>query len=532
MATPIKTPAQVNQLLRNALVQSVNIGQTDINKKVDPTIRNSFIKALIDSLTAGIDDNNRNIVKVEKELFPATATEAGFLIDWGILFGINRNSAASAIGNVLFSGNVGATIPAGTLIQRANGLQYEVKTQAAISQITVNVESITRSGNIATLTTVSNHNLASNFVIDSVQGANETEYNVTNATVSVTGLKTITYEISGAPATPATGTITLTFTRAFTNIEATTQGSNTNSEEGAQLNLVTPIPNVDDTAIVTFEGLFGGLDLEDIESLRSRTQERTSNLVNVFAKKGLEIFIKEVVDGVTRVFVQDSFEPNKSIQLDSLSSDVDGLAIANVTPPIADFINGSPINITGANETDLNVTKREAIQKLNGDIVYSLDIESAIVGTGTIELSYSTVPAGRVVIYFVRDNDINIIPSGQQVNDVKNAIIDPDNEVKPANTPDSYVIVRAPFAVPIDVTFTALNPNTDDMQNAITSSLDSFFRNDTSVGIDVNLDEIRNVIFATTDSGGNSPEFILSSPSNDTIIDDGQLATLGTITYP
>jgi uncharacterized phage protein gp47/JayE len=532
MALDLKTPAQVNQLLRNALVQSINVGQTDINKKIDPTIRNSFIKGLVDSLTAGIDDNNRNIRKTEQELFPATATEQGFLIDWGVLFDINQNSAAAAIGNILFSGTAGGVIPAGTLLQRANGIQYATQTETTIGQVTINVDSITRSGSTVTVTTASNHNLASNFVIDSIQGANETDYNVVDATITVTGLNTLTYEISTTPATPATGAITLTYTGALTNIKATTQGADTNSEEGAQLNLVTPLANVDDTAIVTFEGLFGGLDLEDIESLRSRINERTANLVNVFAKKGLEIFIKENVDGVTRVFVQDSFAPTKSVELDSLSSDADGVATANVTPAITDFINGSPISITGANEIDLNVTKKIAIQKINGDIIFNLDIESAFVGTGTIDISYSTVPAGRVVIYFVRDGDINIIPSGQQVQDVKNAIIDPDNEVKPANTPDSFVIVKAPTGVSVDVTFSGLNPNSEDMQSAITQSLDSYFRNDTSVGKNIGLNELENVIFATTDSAGNSPQFTLSSPAADIVIDDGEIATLGTITYP
>lgn len=532
MALDLKTPAQLNQLLRNALVQSVNTGQTNPSKKIDPTLRNSEIRGLVDSLTAGFDNNNRSIRKTELELFPKTASEQGFLIDWGVLFGINRNSAAASIGNVLFGGNAGAIVPVGTLLQRANGIQYAVQTQATIGQITINIDSITRSGSTATVTTSSNHNLASNFVIDSVQGANETDYNVTDAIITVTGLDTLTYEVEGTPATPATGTITLTYTGALTNIEATAQGADTNAEEGAQLNLVTPIANVDDTAIVTFEGLFGGLDLEDIENLRSRINERTANLVNVFAKKGLEIFIKENVDGVTRVFVQDSFAPTKSVELDTLSSDADGLATANVTPAIADFINGSPISITGANEFQLNVNKKTAIQKLNNDIIFNLDAESAIVGTGTLEILYSTVPAGRVVIYFVRDGDINIIPSGQQVQDVKDAIINPDNEVKPANTPDSFVIVRAPVEIPIDVTFSGLSPNSDDMQGAITESLNAYFRNDTSVGKSISLNELKNIIFATTDSGGNSPQFTLSSPAADIVIDDGEIATLGTITYP
>ncbi len=532
MAIALKNPLEINQLIRNSLIQSINTGQTDLSKNIDPSIRNSYMKGFVDSLTAGFDDNNRNIRKTEKELFPATATEQGFLLDWGVLFGINRNSSAAAIGNVLFSGTAGGVIPEGALLQRANGIQYEVQTQATISQQTINVSSVTRSGTTAILTTVENHNLASNFTIDSVQGADQIGYNVSDVQITVTGLKELTYEVSGSPTSPATGTITLTYTGAVSDVVSTTLSADSNADEGVQLALVSPIANVDDIVITTFEGLFGGLDIEDIEVLRARITERTANLVNVFAKKGLEAFITENIDGVTRVFIQDSFAPTKSANLSSLDSDADGLAIASPASAINDFIDGSFISIGGANESDLNVVSKAAFQKINGDIAFSLDVESATSGTGSIQIFYSTVPAGRVVIYFVRDNDTNIIPSGQQVQDVKDAIIDPDNEVKPANTPDEYVIVKAPVAVPVTVTFSSLIPNTEDMQSAITNSLTAFFRNDTSVGDSITQAEFDNIIFATTDSSGNTPDFSLTLPSGGISIDDGEIATLGTITYP
>lgn len=532
MALSIKTIQQIAAFIADSLIQAVNNNEPDTTKHIDPSIRNSLIRGLVLALTAGIDDNNRNIRKTEKEIFPGTATEQGLLIDWGVLFGVNRNQPFKATGKIIFSGTVGGIIPISTPLQRANSVQYITLSQTTIAAQTINVLSITRSGSTATLKTVDDHNLATGFVIDSIQGADQTEYNVTTATIAVIDNRTLTYTVSGTPVSPATGTITLTYTGASVDIEAVEEGADGNADSGTQLTLISPIVDVDNTSLVTSDGLVGGLDIEIIEALRARIQERTANLVNVFAAKGLEAFIKEEIDGATRVFVQDSFAPTKTVALTSLTTDSAGVATADPTLPITDFINGSFITITGANESDLNVINKAAFQRVDGKITFSIDIASSITGTGSISISYSTVPAGRVVIYPLFDNQVNIIPSGQQVNDVKDAIIDPNNEVKPANTPDEFVIVKSAIAVPVTITFSSLSPNTTDMRSAISANLDGFFRNDTVLGQDISLEQVNNIIFTTTDSNGNTPTFDLSLPSGDTAIDDGEIGTLGTITYP
>lgn len=69
------------------------------------------------------------------------------------------------------------------------------------------VTSITRSGTTATATTSGNHGFTTNDVV-TIQGAVQSEYNGAR-TITVTGLTTFTYELAGAPTTPATGTITV-----------------------------------------------------------------------------------------------------------------------------------------------------------------------------------------------------------------------------------------------------------------------------------------------------------------------------------
>jgi hypothetical protein len=77
---------------------------------------------------------------------------------------------------------------------------------------------ITSSGGTATVAHTG-HGLANNDWVW-IQGANELEYNGTRQ-ITVTGVDSYTYIISGGPASPATGTITST----FVIINAATNGS-------------------------------------------------------------------------------------------------------------------------------------------------------------------------------------------------------------------------------------------------------------------------------------------------------------------
>lgn len=71
------------------------------------------------------------------------------------------------------------------------------------------VSSITRSGTTATVTTASNHGYSSGDLVH-IAGANEGDYNG-EFEITVTANDTFTYEVTGSPSTPATGTITADF---------------------------------------------------------------------------------------------------------------------------------------------------------------------------------------------------------------------------------------------------------------------------------------------------------------------------------
>lgn len=439
--------SQIQQRIANSFILAVNAGQMDSSKHIDPNIRNSFALGLVNSTAAGFDENNDNIKEVLKQLFPQTAT-GEYLELWASFFGINRKDAVQAEGYLVFTGVAGTSIPISTAVQKADGFQYETQALGTISNQTVSISSITRSGSTATVTTSSDHNLATGISV-TIAGASQSEYNIT-ATITVISNTQFTYTVSGSPTTPATGSPTASFTTAYVAIKAVEYGDEGNSAGGSQLSLVSPIVDVDNTCYLPYDGTSLGLDIETDEELRTRLLERTSNFTAPFTASGLPVFIKENIAGVTRAWVQTA-----------------------------------------------------------------------------------TPSAGYVTIYFTRDNDANIIPTSAQVNAVKSAIIDEDAGIKPANTPDSYVIVAAPTAVPINITFSSLSPNTTAMKTAITQTLTDYFKSaSVNVGGDILLNEINALIYSVIDEDGNSPVFVLSSPSGDTSISDSQLATLGTITYP
>ena len=78
--------SQIQQRIANALVLSINAGQLDNSKQIDPNIRNSFVFGLTNSMAAGFDENNDNIKEVLKQLFPQTAT-GNYLELWASFFG-------------------------------------------------------------------------------------------------------------------------------------------------------------------------------------------------------------------------------------------------------------------------------------------------------------------------------------------------------------------------------------------------------------------------------------------------------------
>jgi phage tail sheath gpL-like len=70
------------------------------------------------------------------------------------------------------------------------------------------ITSITQVAGVATVTCAADHNLASGFKV-TVSGANETEYNLSESVITVTGTTTFTYLVDSGATSPATGTFVI-----------------------------------------------------------------------------------------------------------------------------------------------------------------------------------------------------------------------------------------------------------------------------------------------------------------------------------
>ncbi len=152
-----------------------------------------------------------------------------------------------------------------------------------------------------------------------------------------------------------------------------------------------------------------------------------------------------------------------------------------------------------------------------------------IAGVTRVFVQEITPALGQITVYFMRDNDDNPIPTGSEVNAVKDNIL----TIKPANTADSDVIVAAPTGVTVDFTFSTLTPNTTTMQTAIEANLRQFFDERTSVGVNVDEDAYRSAIFNTVDTvtGAVVQTFTLSAPVGDVAIAAGEIGVLGAVSF-
>lgn len=273
----------------------------------NPFLKNSAIGALITGYANRVFDFYLQLKEAIKQSFPDTATDT-FLERWAAIFGKIRLAATKSSGNIIATGTATSSIPSGTLYATSDGVIFVSNTTVAITANSDSVTSITRVSQTATVTMAADHNLASNVPV-TISGANETEYNVTDVAIQVTGLDTFTYTVTGTPSTPATGTILAAHDSISVPVDSqdfqdSTNDVNINLLLDTPLSLQSPLTGVDTTANVDFGEIGGGTDQEVDEDLRIRLLERIQNPVAHFNVSDITEQAK-LINGVTRVFVQE-----------------------------------------------------------------------------------------------------------------------------------------------------------------------------------------------------------------------------------
>ena len=264
-------------------------------------IRNSFLNALVVGTAGRAFDLYNQIQAVQSEMFMDTAT-GEFLERWGSYKKITRNAASQSEGNITVTGTSTTNIPAGTALQSTEGIQYLTLNDEQITSVPISVLTITRSSQIMTVTTSGTHHYGDGMTVV-ISGANESEYNG-SFVVNTTAVNSFTATVVGTPATPATGTIISTATLADTEVKSVTFGADTDQVKGTEISFVTPVSGADNNAIVQFEGLAGGEDIESDSDLRNRIISEYQNPISTFNAAAIESKAKEVA-GVTTVEVHE-----------------------------------------------------------------------------------------------------------------------------------------------------------------------------------------------------------------------------------
>ena len=490
----------------------------------NPYLKVHWLASMLNGYGRRVFDFYGDLRATELRLMPDTADE-DTAPRWGAIYGKIKLPATQSAGNAIARGVAGSIVPISTIMTSGSG-EYTATASGTISDQVISVLSVTRSGQIATVTTVSDHNLASE-VPASIAGAVETEYNVTDAAITVIASNKFTYLIIGTPTAPATGTITAAFTSASIPVISTDFGDETNLSLDSPLSLQSPIAGVNDTLSVDFGEIGGGNDSETNEAFKNRYLDKIRNPVAHFSENEIIDKAKEQA-GVTRVF---PFEARTKIGTVTLSTLTRlGQVATGTTASPHGFESGEITDITGAVEVDFNVIDAVIIVESTTIFHYVVPNNPTTPATGTI-LATASIPMGQVRTYFMRDNDEgSSIPSASEVNQVKTLL----DTIKPANTSTLDNQVFSPTALPEDFVFTSLVPNTPTMKTAINNNLQQFF--DEQAAVSVTVDEklyeaaITNTI--DTETGQKVESYDLSSPSGDLPVAFGEIATLGAVTIP
>lgn len=497
----------------------------------NPYLRVHWLRSLIAGIARRIFDFYQDLTRTESRLMPDTADEE-FSLRWGNIYVGPPNAASGANGSIAITGTAGGTVGIGeTYISGVS--EYTTTSIGTITAQSLSVDTITRSGSTATVTTVDDHNLSSSVPV-SISLSSESEYNTADNDIVVTGLNAFTYQVSGTPIDDLGGTALAAFTAGVVDIDSVDFGADTNLDLDTPLTLQSPIVNVDDTANVTFGTIGGGSDVETTDDYKIRYLEKIRDPVANFNPADIISKAKEVA-GVTRVFVEPA---GTNIGPISIRDSPNGInSIDNVVTVETDdphgFDDGSTVTIRDATVAAYNVTEAYIIVETT-TIFHFVALggpHSSPDGSSISNVSL-TVPLGQVRTFFMRDNDDDPIPSAPEVAVVKAKI----DEILPANTYTGDSIVSGPTGITQDYFFIELVPNTLTMQAAVDASLAQFHAEQTVVSTDVDAKAYEAAITNTVDPETNETvtSFTLTDPpaATDISIDSGEISLFGTATYP
>ena len=120
---------------RPTLSELNNRAITDIESRVpgsEPRLRRSLFAVLARVFSGAIHGLYGYLGYISKQILPDSA-DAEHLARHASIWGIRKKEAVSAVGNVIFTGDDGVVIPAGTLLQRSDSVEFASNAEVTIS---------------------------------------------------------------------------------------------------------------------------------------------------------------------------------------------------------------------------------------------------------------------------------------------------------------------------------------------------------------------------------------------------------------
>lgn len=522
------------------LVTQANAEVRRVNPKIDPAVFGSFTIPYNTAGSALAYSVQQTLVDLKKQLFPQSS-EGEFLEIWAGYEDLERLPASSASGFISIEGTVGTTILALTPFLGSNGLTYQSQSVSTIIDVSQSIQSVTRSGSTVTVTLADDHQLATGIEV-AVSGADQAEYNGT-FDITVIARNQFTYEITTTPVTPATGTIIYSATFASIELKAVGTGQQTNTSSGSVFTPTPSLVNVDASGFAQVDGMSGGAEIEEDPALLVRVLLSRSIIEGVFTPDQVKLAALSIA-GNTRVFVR---RPKLSVCQTSIAVEqaVTSITRVDTTATVTttgnhNIGNGQFVTVRDAGEAEYNGVFQVTVTGPD-TFTYQVTGSPSTPATGTINILYTSgqsgfagfVPApGQSAIYVLRDNDANIIPTQTVLDNTKAAII--EDGALPAHSTESDVFVLAPIPVETPFDFASITPDTPTMRTAVTLQLESFFEDSVDFEQTVTEASYLGSIQNTQDleTGDVLKSFSLNSPTTDIVINAGEIASLGEVTFP
>lgn len=227
----------------------------------------------------------------------------------------------------------------------------------------------------------------------------------------------------------------------------------------------------------------------------------------------------------------------KSVQSssDTNLSNGDALSIENKIDGVSDNAYTQFSGISGGSDVQpFNEWQANVVDRYRNPITYFNEnniknVAKSVAGVTKVWVKSIYPAVGQCTVYFIRGNDENVIPDANEVRIVANKI----KALSTVKDDKDDIFVLAPTPKTVNFSFSEITPNTPNMRKAIQNSLNQLFEDEADLEKNMTEDDYRTAIKNSFDmeTGTKLSSFVLTSPTGDITIGNGEFPVLGDITF-